>query len=68
MSKSSKRFDLAVIGTGSAASSVATRCRKAGWSVAVIDELPPGGTCALRGCDPKKILVGSAEAVDASRR
>lgn len=68
MSKKSKRFDLAVIGTGSAASSVAARCRKAGWSVAVIDELPPGGTCALRGCDPKKILVGSAEAVDASRR
>ncbi|HUP46651.1 MAG TPA: NAD(P)/FAD-dependent oxidoreductase [Thermoanaerobaculia bacterium] len=62
------RFDLAVIGTGSAASTVASRCRGAGWSVAVIDELPPGGTCALRGCDPKKILVGAAEAVDAARR
>lgn len=58
------RFDLVVIGSGSAASGVATRCRKAGWSVAVIDELPFGGTCALRGCDPKKVLVGNAEAID----
>jgi hypothetical protein len=23
-----------------------------------------GGTCALRGCDPKKVLVGAAEAID----
>jgi len=36
--------------------------------VAVIDELPFGGTCALRGCDPKKILVGSAEAVEWATR
>jgi len=36
--------------------------------VAVIDHLPFGGTCALRGCDPKKVLVGAAEAVDHSRR
>ena len=27
-----------------------------------------GGTCALRGCDPKKVLVGAAEAVDWTRR
>jgi glutathione reductase (NADPH) len=36
--------------------------------VAVIDHLPFGGTCALRGCDPKKVLVGAAEAIDHSRR
>ena len=59
-----RRFELVVIGTGSAASAVAARCRKAGWSVAVIDELPFGGTCALRGCDPKKVLVGNAEAIE----
>src|SRR5205823_8182786 len=63
-----KSFDLVVIGTGSAASTVATRCRAAGWSVAVVDSRPFGGTCALRGCDPKKILVGAAEALDAIRR
>ena len=34
----------------------------------MIDQLPFGGTCALRGCDPKKVLVGVAEAIDHSRR
>jgi hypothetical protein len=38
--------------------------RAAGWSVAVIDHLPFGGTCALRGCDPKKMLITGAEAID----
>lgn len=64
----SKRYDLIAIGTGTAASVAASRCRSAGWSVAVIDHLPFGGTCALRGCDPKKVLVGAAEAIDDPRR
>ncbi|MDQ2917921.1 MAG: FAD-dependent oxidoreductase, partial [Pseudomonadota bacterium] len=55
-----KHYDLVVIGTGTAASGAASRCRSAGWSVAVVDHLPFGGTCALRGCDPKKVLVGAA--------
>lgn len=63
-----KTYDLIVIGTGTAASVVSSRCRLAGWSVAVIDHLPFGGTCALRGCDPKKVLVGAAEAIDHARR
>ena len=62
-----RSFDLIVIGSGSAASNVASRCRAAGWSVAMIDKQPFGGTCALRGCDPKKVLVGAAAAVDAAR-
>ncbi len=64
----SKTYDLIAIGTGTAASVVSSRCRSAGWSVAVIDHLPFGGTCALRGCDPKKVLVGAAEAIDHARR
>src|SRR5712692_4037763 len=63
-----KRYDLVVIGTGTAASTVASRCRHAGWTVAIIDSRPFGGTCALRGCDPKKVLVGAAEAIDGIRR
>lgn len=59
-----QQFDLVVIGTGSAASAVAYPCRSAGWTVAIIDSRPFGGTCALRGCDPKKVLVGAAELVD----
>jgi glutathione reductase (NADPH) len=35
--------------------------------VAIIDELPFGGTCVLRGCDPKKILRRGAEIIDAAR-
>jgi glutathione reductase (NADPH) len=56
------------IGTGSAASAVVSRCRDAGWQVAIVDSRPFGGTCALRGCDPKKVLVGAAEALDWTRR
>jgi glutathione reductase (NADPH) len=40
------------------------RCRKAGKHVAVVDSRPFGGTCALRGCDPKNVLVGAAEVID----
>src|ERR1700732_4731136 len=63
-----RKLDVITIGTGSAASTVASRCREAGWQVAIVDSRPFGGTCALRGCDPKKVLVGAAEAVDWTRR
>ncbi|MEE9213765.1 MAG: NAD(P)/FAD-dependent oxidoreductase [Thermodesulfobacteriota bacterium] len=63
-----KKYDLIVIGTGTAASTVAYKCRSAGWEVAVIDSRPFGGTCALRGCDPKKVLVGAAEIIDWNNR
>ena len=61
-----RQFDLVVVGTG-VTSAVASRCREAGWTVAVVDSRPFGGTCALRGCVPKKILVSAAEAVHAAR-
>ncbi len=61
-------FDLVVIGSGVAAQSASAIVRKAGWSVAVIDHRPFGGTCQLRGCDPKKMLVAGEEAIDAARR
>ena len=64
----SKQYDLIAIGSGTAASVAASRCRAAGWKIAIVDHLPFGGTCALRGCDPKKVIVGVAEAVDAARR
>lgn len=63
-----RKFDLVVIGTGAAGASAAYKCRKAGWDVAIVDSRPFGGTCALRGCDPKKVLVGTAELVDWVRR
>ena len=61
-------YDLLIVGTGTAANVVATTVRAEGWRVGVIDHRPFGGTCALRGCDPKKVLVGAAHAVDQARR
>lgn len=63
-----ERYDLVVIGSGTAAQVAVSRVRKAGWRVAVIDHRPFGGTCALRGCDPKKMLVSGEEALDAAAR
>lgn len=58
------QYDLVVIGSGSGGAGTATACKKAGWNVAVIDDQPFGGTCALRGCDPKKVLVGLTEYIE----
>ncbi len=61
-------FDLVILGTGTAARVAAMRLRSAGRTVAVVDCKPYGGTCALRGCDPKKMLVGGASVIDHARR
>jgi glutathione reductase (NADPH) len=61
-------YDLVVLGSGTAAQVASSRMRAAGWTVAVVDHRPFGGTCALRGCDPKKMLISGAEAIDAARR
>ncbi len=63
-----RAFDLVVLGSGVAAMQVATACREAGWSVAVADRRPFGGTCVLRGCDPKKVLLGATEALESVKR
>jgi glutathione reductase (NADPH) len=60
--------DLIVLGSGEAAQSIVYSCRDEGWSVTVVDSDPFGGTCSLRGCDPKKVLVGVSELVDWNRR
>lgn len=57
-------LDLLVIGAGIAGTTAATKCAGRGWRVAIADALPYGGTCALRGCDPKKILRRAAEVID----
>jgi glutathione reductase (NADPH) len=64
----SEKFDLVVIGTGAAGSTAASRCQAAGWKVAIVDSRPFGGTCALRGCDPKRVLVGAADLHDWAQR
>lgn len=61
-------FDLVVLGTGPAASRVATKCASEDWKVAIVESREFGGTCALRGCIPKKVLVRAAELTDWARR
>jgi glutathione reductase (NADPH) len=63
-----RTFDVIIIGTGVAASTVAYECISKNWKVAIIDSRPFGGTCAIRGCDPKKVLVGATEVIDWNNR
>jgi mycothione reductase len=59
-----KRYDLIVIGTGSAMNLVDPFLRsKPGARVAVIDKDEPGGICLTRGCIPTKLLVSVADVV-----
>jgi glutathione reductase (NADPH) len=54
-------YDLFVIGAGSGGVRAARLAGKAGARVAIAEELQVGGTCVLRGCVPKKLLVYGAE-------
>lgn len=56
-----QRFDLVVIGAGSGGLAAAKRAAASGASVAIVEGSRVGGTCVIRGCVPKKLLVyGSA--------
>ena len=63
-----KKFDLIVLGSGPSGGTVAKACAEAGKKVALIESREFGGTCALRGCNPKKVFVHAAEVVDAASR
>jgi len=58
-----EHLDVIVIGSGTAGYTAAHACRRAGRDVMVVDKQPFGGVCAMRGCQPKKILVAAAQAV-----
>jgi glutathione reductase (NADPH) len=59
-----EKLDLLVFGTGPASTRIVPKCRDADWKVGVVDPRPFGGTCALRGCNPKKVLVRFGELID----
>lgn len=62
-----KKFDVFVVGSGMAGMIIANKCASAGLSVGITDKLPYGGTCALRGCDPKKVLIGATEVIKSAK-
>lgn len=56
-----ERFDLIVLGAGSGGLAAAKRAASYGARVAIVEGDRVGGTCVIRGCVPKKLLVyGSA--------
>lgn len=63
-----KNYDVFIIGSGMAGITIANKCASKGLSVGITDELPYGGTFALRGCDPKKVIIGATEVRDFARR
>jgi glutathione reductase (NADPH) len=58
-------FDQITIGAGSGGVAGSRRAGAYGARVAIVEELRVGGTCVLRGCVPKKLLVYGAQFADA---
>lgn len=56
-----KRYDVIILGSGSAASQAANVLCDAGKQVAIVENWTFGGTCPQRGCDPKKMLAEGVE-------
>src|SRR5260370_3649630 len=58
-------FDMITLGAGSGGVASSRRAGSYGAKVAIIEESRVGGTCVLRGCVPKKLLVYGAQFADA---
>ncbi len=54
-------YDVVILGAGNAGMAAAGTLRAAGKSVAMVESWDVGGTCPLRGCVPKKVLVAAAQ-------
>lgn len=50
-------FDLFTIGAGSGGIAACRRAGRLGAKVAICEDVRVGGTCVMRGCVPKKLLV-----------
>jgi glutathione reductase (NADPH) len=50
-------YDLLVIGAGSGGVRAARMAARYGATVAIVEQSRVGGTCVIRGCVPKKLLV-----------
>jgi len=61
------QYDVIVLGAGPAGRAAAVIARRSGLNVLVVEKDGYGGTCPLRGCIPKKVLVAAAQALDHAR-
>jgi mercuric reductase len=55
-----RRFDLLVLGGGSAGFAAAIRAAEAGRTVGLVEQATIGGTCVNVGCVPSKTLIAAA--------
>jgi len=58
-------FDLLTIGAGSGGVAASRRAAALGARVGICEDSRVGGTCVIRGCVPKKLLVYGAQVADA---
>ncbi|MEO5735643.1 MAG: FAD-dependent oxidoreductase, partial [Rubrivivax sp.] len=58
-------YDLITIGAGSGGVAASRRASSHGARVAIIEGSRVGGTCVIRGCVPKKLLMYAAQLGDA---
>lgn len=60
--ESMKKYDIVIIGSGSGGN-ILEYALGGGYSVAMIDRGPAGGTCLNSGCIPSKLLIAAADRV-----
>ncbi len=60
-------FDLITLGAGSGGVAASRRAALHGARVAIVEGSRVGGTCVIRGCVPKKLLMYAAQFGDAMR-
>jgi pyruvate/2-oxoglutarate dehydrogenase complex dihydrolipoamide dehydrogenase (E3) component len=63
-----ERFDVIVIGGGSAGENIAGRCTDCGASIAVVEADLVGGECSYWACMPSKALLRPGEVLAEARR
>lgn len=62
------KYDVIVLGGGPAGRPAAIIARRSGASVLIVEAEMFGGTCPLKGCIPKKVLLASAEIMENIRK